>query len=108
MPAAYDVLCYDRSGRERFLEFKTTIGHKRTPFYLTRNARDFAEEAADRFRIFRLYDWGQTPKAFLIHPPLDASLILQPTASGSRGEIGAASSLSTGRVKSSLLQNGRA
>lgn len=78
--AGYDILSYDRAGTERFLEVKTTIGHKRTPFYLTRNERDFAEEAAGRFRIFRLYDWGTTPKAFLIQPPLDTTLILESTS----------------------------
>lgn len=78
--AGYDILSFDTSGTERFLEVKTTVGHKRTPFYLTRNERAFAEEAADRFRIFRLYDWGTAPKAFLIQPPLDNTLILEPTS----------------------------
>lgn len=78
--AGYDILSYDNAGTERFLEVKTTIGHKRTPFYLTRNERDFAEEAADRFRIFRLYDWGRAPRAFMIEPPLYTCLILEPTS----------------------------
>ena len=78
--AGYDILSYDLGGTERFLEVKTTVGHKRTPFYLTRNERDFAEEASDRFRIFRLYDWARAPKAFLIQPPLERALMLEPTA----------------------------
>ncbi len=78
--AGYDILSFDRNGAERFLEVKTTIGHKRTPFFLSRNERDFAEEASERFRIFRLYEWGKEPKAFLIKPPLENSLILEPTA----------------------------
>lgn len=78
--AGYDILSFDPEGQERFLEVKTTIGHKRTPFYLTRNERDFAEEAADRFRIFRVFDWGQAPKAFIIEAPLTNTLLLEPTA----------------------------
>src|SRR6185437_2638137 len=78
--AGYDILSFDNDGEERFLEVKTTIGHKRTPFYLSRNERDFAEENADRFRIFRLYEWGFEPRAFLIKPPLDSHLILEPMA----------------------------
>jgi Protein NO VEIN, C-terminal len=78
--AGYDILSFDNDGEERFLEVKTTIGHKRTPFYLSRNERDFAEENADRFRIFRLYEWGFEPRAFLIKPPLDSRLILEPMA----------------------------
>lgn len=78
--AGYDILSYDHSGAERFLEVKTTVGHKRTPFYLSRNEHDFAQEAADRFRIYRLYDWGAAPNAFMIAPPLERGLILEPTA----------------------------
>ena len=78
--AGYDILSFDNDGEERFLEVKTMIGHKRTPFYLSRNERDFAEENADRFRIFRLYEWGFEPRAFLIKPPLDSRLILEPMA----------------------------
>lgn len=77
--AGYDILSFDREGAERFLEVKTTIGHKRTAFFLSRNERDFAEQAPNRFRIFRLYEWGREPKAFLIKPPLENNLILEPT-----------------------------
>ena len=77
--AGYDVRSFEVDGQEQFLEVKTTVGHKRTPFYLSRVERDFAEEAGDRFRIFRLYEWGRQPKAFLIKPPLEHALILEPT-----------------------------
>ncbi|MGB6101028.1 MAG: DUF3883 domain-containing protein [Comamonas sp.] len=78
--AGYDILSFEPNGEERFLEVKTTVGHQRTPFYLSSNERDFAQEAPDRFRIFRLYGWGTEPRAFLITPPLESSLILNPTA----------------------------
>lgn len=78
--AGYDIRSFDLDGQERFLEVKTTIGHRRTPFYLSRNEREFSREAPERFRIFRLYGWGTDPRAFLIKPPLESSLILEPTA----------------------------
>lgn len=77
--AGYDIRSYDLHGAERFLEIKTTMGHARTPFFLSRNERDFADEAQDRFRIFRLHDWNVEPRAFIIKPPLESSLILQPS-----------------------------
>lgn len=77
--AGYDIASFEVDGKERFLEVKTTIGHKRTPFMLTRNEKDFAQEAGERFCIFRLYDWGRAPGAFLIRPPLTSCLILEPT-----------------------------
>lgn len=78
--AGYDILSFDTEGKERFLEVKTTVGHNRTPFFLSKNEHDFANEAAQNFRVFRLYNWGRNPQAFLIKPPLDNSLILEPSA----------------------------
>lgn len=77
--AGYDIRSYEPDGTERFLEVKTTIGNKWTPFYLSRNERDFAEEAPNNFRIFRLYEVVWSPKSFLIAPPLDSALILEPS-----------------------------
>ncbi len=77
--AGYDIRSYEPDGTERFLEVKTTIGNKWTPFYLSRNERDFAEEAPNNFRIFRLYEVVWSPKSFLITPPLDSALILEPS-----------------------------
>lgn len=78
--AGYDIRSFEVDGTERFYEVKTTIGHRRTPFFLSRNERDFAEEAPENFRIFRLYELGKAPRSFLIAPPLESSLILEPTA----------------------------
>lgn len=77
--AGYDIRSFEADGTERFYEVKSTIGHRRTPFFLTRNERDFAEEAPNNFRIFRLYELGKSPKSFLIAPPLDSALILEPS-----------------------------
>jgi len=77
--AGYDIRSFEPDGTERFYEVKTTVGHRRTPFYLSRNERDFAEEAPRNFRIFRLYEVGREPRAFLIAPPLDSALILEPS-----------------------------
>lgn len=76
--AGYDIRSFEVDGTERFYEVKTTVGHRRTPFFLSRNERDFAEEAPNNFRIFRLYEVGRAPRSFLIAPPLDSALILEP------------------------------
>ena len=76
--AGYDILSFDFSGRERFLEVKTTTGHQKTPFYLTENERSLSEERTDAFRIVRLYDFARKPRAFEIEPPLENSVILKP------------------------------
>lgn len=53
--AGYDVLSFDRIGRERFIEVKTTNFGKRQPFLITRNEVDFADQNADRFFLYRLF-----------------------------------------------------
>lgn len=75
--AGFDIRSFSETGEERLLEVKTTTGNNKTPFYLSRNERDFAEERADHFRIFRLYEFGKESKAFLIKPPLENELILE-------------------------------
>lgn len=77
--AGYDILSFDTSGAERFLEVKTTNGHNKTPFYISANEKSFADESKDRFRLYRLYDFASQPKAFTIKPPLEEHLNLETT-----------------------------
>ncbi len=78
--AGYDILSFDPQGHERLIEVKTTTGHQTTPFYISENERSFAEERPDAFRLLRLYDFNQEPKAFELAPPLESSLCLNPIA----------------------------
>jgi hypothetical protein len=76
--AGYDILSFDDQGRERFLEVKTTLGSRKTPFFITRNEKEFSDEAGDRFRIYRLHDAAKSPRAFLLAPPLEQTANLAP------------------------------
>lgn len=76
--AGYDILSFSRDGEERFLEVKTTVGEKFTPFYLSENERAFSLECPNAFRIVRVYDFAKSPRAFRLLPPLEASVILTP------------------------------
>jgi len=77
--AGYDILSFSETGCERYLEVKTTTGHKSTPFYISSNEKTFSEECPKQFRIYRLYDFAKAPKAFAIEPPLDNHVVLQAT-----------------------------
>ncbi len=76
--AGYDILSFDVSGDEQFLEVKTTSGHRTTPFYLSENERSLSVERPDEFRLVRLYNFARTPKAFQLAPPLEESVSLHP------------------------------
>ena len=69
--AGYDVLSFTTSGREKFLEVKTTQGSKKTPFYLSRNEKEFSDEVGSRYSIIRLFDFRRKPKAYELFPPFE-------------------------------------
>ncbi len=62
--AGYDVLSFDRTGCERLIEVKTTNGAARTPFFLTRNEREFATERPEEWRIYRVHLFAKSSSYF--------------------------------------------
>jgi hypothetical protein len=76
--AGYDVLSFDRIGRERLLEVKTTNGSARTPFFLTSVEREVATERPGDWCIYRVHLFAKEPRIFTIAPPLERVVHLQP------------------------------
>jgi hypothetical protein len=68
--AGYDIHSYEASGSDRLVEVKTTLGHARTPFYLSRNEHDLAGERPDAFKLVRLHSFNRDPRMFELKPPL--------------------------------------
>lgn len=62
--AGYDILSFDVTGRERFIEVKTTAFGKETPFFISRGELRFAKEYEGGFHIYRLFDFRREPKLF--------------------------------------------
>ncbi|MBR1130445.1 DUF3883 domain-containing protein [Bradyrhizobium iriomotense] len=75
----YDVRSFEPDGQERLLETKTTCGHERTAFWLTRREVDVAAEQSDRFRIRRVFHFRNRPQMFELAPPLEHALLMTPT-----------------------------
>ena len=78
--AGYDIASFAPDGRPRLIEVKTTNGWERTPFHISRNELAVAEERRSEWRLFRLWNFSREPKAFELHPPLDAHVSLTATA----------------------------
>ncbi len=76
--AGYDVKSYDENGREKFIEVKTTVGSQTTPFFMSRNEKDFADEADDRYRVTRIFDFRREPRAFDLTSPLSSFVRFEP------------------------------
>jgi hypothetical protein len=75
----YDVRTFEPDGEERLLEVKTTCGHERTPFWLTRREVDVAEERTDIYRIRRVFHFRNNAQMFQIAPPLNDALLMTPS-----------------------------
>ncbi|EJN07086.1 hypothetical protein PMI42_08041 [Bradyrhizobium sp. YR681] len=74
-----DVRSFETDGQERLLEIKTTCGHERTAFWLTRREVDVAAERRDRYRIRRVFHFRNRAQMFEIAPPLEHALLMTPT-----------------------------
>jgi hypothetical protein len=53
----YDILSYDRQGREVFIEVKTTVYDYDAPFYITANELKKSKQSKDKFFLYRLFDF---------------------------------------------------
>lgn len=52
----YDILSYDETGKERWIEVKTTKAGKEEPFFLSANELLCALNNREKYFIYRLYD----------------------------------------------------
>lgn len=77
--AGYDIASFTPDGHARLIEVKTTNGWERTPFYISRNELAAAEAHRAEWRLLRLWNFSRQPKAFELHPPLDAHVTLTAT-----------------------------
>lgn len=75
----YDIASFTPDGQDRLIEVKTTNGWERTPFHITRNELQVADERRDHWHLFRLYAFARDPKAFELRPPLNAHVSLTAT-----------------------------
>lgn len=60
----YDVLSFETDGRERLIEVKTTSFARETPFFITKGELELSQEMNDQFRLYRLFEFRQSPKMF--------------------------------------------
>lgn len=75
--AGYDIRSFNTSGAERLIEVKSTRGARTTPFFISRNELSLAHERPDHFRLYRLYEFAQTPRLFKLKPPLEKAATLE-------------------------------
>jgi len=57
--AGYDIKSFTSEGEGKFIEVKTTKGSPQTAFYLSANEVRFAADHADRYYLFRVFDFDE-------------------------------------------------
>ena len=78
--AGYDILSFEKDGRERFIEVKTTAYIAETPFYVSRNELSFSTEQAAQFHLYRLFDFRKRARMFMLAGALDSNCRLDPVS----------------------------
>jgi hypothetical protein len=76
----FDVLSFDdQDESEQLIEVKTTGLGKFFPFDVTSNEVRCSEDMAEQFHLFRVFDFGRTPRVFILTGSLRANCRLEPT-----------------------------
>jgi hypothetical protein len=68
--AGYDVLSFNEDGSERHIEVKTSNFGKNFPFDITANELAYSEDCADRYYLYRVFNFKKAPKLFMLEGPL--------------------------------------
>jgi hypothetical protein len=66
------------SGLETLIEVKTTTGPKSSPFWLTANELECANEVPGTYRIYRLFRFSTNARVYRVRGPLEDRLDLRP------------------------------
>lgn len=74
----YDVLSFDTTGRELFIEVKTTAFGKDTPFFISKNEVEFSKAFPSDFHLYRLFEFRKAPRMFDLKGPVDRNCHLDP------------------------------
>jgi hypothetical protein len=75
----FDVLSFEISGEERFIEVKTTAYGSLTPFFVSKNEVAVSRESNDSYHLYRAFHFRRQPRLFMKRGPLDQSFRLEPS-----------------------------
>jgi hypothetical protein len=75
----FDIISFDETDEsERMLEVKGTGLGKFFPFYVTSNEIRCSEDIPQQFHLFRVFDFGRSPRIYILHGSLRESCQLEP------------------------------
>lgn len=75
----FDVLSFEADGRERLIEVKTTRHAIETPFYVSKNEVEVSAIEAERYHLYRIFDFQTTARVFTLPGAISMSCQLEAT-----------------------------
>lgn len=75
----YDILSFEPSGAERLIEVKTTKYGKDTPFFLSRNEVAVSGRESERYFLYRMFAFRDTPSMYSLTGAMDQTCELSAT-----------------------------
>lgn len=74
----FDIRSFDLDGSDRLIEVKTTKYGRDTPFFLSRNEVRVSQARADRYHLYRLFDFRAAPHMFTLKGAQSSTCTLDP------------------------------
>jgi hypothetical protein len=74
----YDITSFEAARTPRLIEVKTTGLGKYFPFAVTQNELVCSKRLSDSFHLYRLYDFGLSPRLYILPGALDEACTLSP------------------------------
>ncbi len=82
--AGCDIHSYETSGKDRFIEVKTTKYGIDTPFFVSANELQFSNEYQDKYFLYRVFGFKESPKLYTLPGFLRNNFQLSPTEYSAR------------------------
>lgn len=68
----YDILSFETNGQERLIEVKTTKFGEYMPFHLSINELTLSRRERERYQLYRVFNFRQSPKFFRLIGSIDS------------------------------------
>lgn len=77
--AGFDILSFDNETNHRFIEVKTTNGGLASSFLVSHNELEFSKEASEQFYLYRVFQFRDGPRLFMLSGDLTQHVHLKAT-----------------------------
>ena len=74
----YDIVSFETSGMERFIEVKTTNYGKYTPFFATPREVAVSLQESDQYHLYRVFAFSKSPALYCLSGSLPETCSLTP------------------------------